>query len=165
MARPAISGELLLPSSVSDLHPPSYLSPHAREYWSDLVAALGPAGMLSEVDATGLAMLCENLADYWGLRRDLENLADQPLPANATRKDEESAILAKARILDVLGSMDSRIRAWLGEMLLLPSARSRAQPTRLPAPETALDLSELDADERAALRGMLEKRREQRVLQ
>lgn len=151
-----LRGDLLLPSAVLSIPPPDFLSAQAREHWGDLVRVLGPSGMLSEIDGPGLSMLCENLSDYWGLRRELENLA-----AFSGAEGEERAqkmLSLRLQCAKILGDMDGRIRGWLGELLMTPASRARTQPLRPPAEEQELDLSELDAEERAALRGILEKR-------
>ncbi len=150
-----LRGELLLTGAVNSLAPPDYLSPHAREIWLDLVRAMGPAGLLSEVDGTALGMLCENLADYWGARQDIRSLQLAPDADDAARA---AYLRLKSQLIAAIGKLDSRIRDWLGEMLLTPASRSRAQPVRAMIEEQPLDLSVLDADERAALREMLAKR-------
>lgn len=155
-----LRGELLLPSMAREIAPPDYLSLQAREHWGDLVRALVPAGLMCEVDVQALAMLSENLADYWGTRA---TLRDMP-PGNFDADPEMYFKLVRARadLVGALGGMDSRIRAWLSDLLLTPYARARAQPARAMVEEQALDLSALDADERAALREMIERRGEQR---
>ncbi len=157
-----LRGELLLPNSVNRMSPPDYLSAHAREYWGDLVRALGPSGMLSEVDGPALAMLCENLSDYWSMRAELEDVLSDPSSQLLKKVD---LILLRAKVSDALGRIDSRVRDWLSEMCLTPMSRSKAQPVRAELEEEKLDLSALDADERQSLREMLAKRGEQKVLQ
>ncbi len=156
-----LRGELLLPSAVTQLSPPDHLSPEARDHWLDLVRVLGPAGLLAEVDGTALAMLCENLADYWTLRQDIRSIRVDDGASDDVRKD---MIRLRTQCISAVGKLDSRIREWLNEMLLTPASRSRAKPERGLLEEQPLDLSVLDADERAALREMLAKRGEQRVL-
>lgn len=158
----ALRGELLLPTSTVHLDPPDHLSPEARDHWLDLVRVLGPAGLLSEIDGPALSMLCENMADYWALRQDARSIKIDDETDADKRKD---LMRLRVQVINAVGKLDSRIREWLTEMLLTPSSRSRAQPSRLAAEEMPLDLSVLDADERAALREMLSKRGEQRVLQ
>jgi hypothetical protein len=118
--------------------------------------------MLSEVDGPALAMLCENLSDYWSMRAELEDVLSDPSTAAMKKVD---LILLRARVSDALGRIDSRVRDWLSEMCLTPMSRSKAQPVRAELEEEKLDLSALDADERQALREMLAKRGEQKVLQ
>ncbi len=156
-----LRGELLLPNSVPRMAPPDYLSPQAREHWGDLVRALGPSGMLSEVDGPALAMLCENLSDYWSLRAELEDVTEE---AQGVMKKADLLML-RARVMDTMGRVDSRVRDWLSEMCLTPMSRSKAQPVRPVMEEERLDLSELDKDERQQLRDMLAKRGETKVLQ
>lgn len=156
-----LRGDLLLPSAITQLPPPDHLSPEAREHWSDLVRALGPVGMLSEVDGPALAMLCENMADYWTLRQDIRSIRIADDAADDVRKD---LMRLRTQCISAVSKLDARIRDWLTEMLLTPASRSRAQPSRAIPEEMPLDLSVLDADERAALREMLSKRGEQRVL-
>lgn len=151
-----LRGDLLLPSAVLVIPPPDFLSPQAREHWGDLVRVLGPSGLLSELDGMSLSLLCENLSDYWGLRRELENLAASPA---ADGEDKGRTMLSlRLQCAKVLGDMDGRIRGWLGELLMTPASRARSQPVRPPIEEQEVDLSELDAEERVALRGILEKR-------
>ncbi len=157
-----LRGELLLPSSVAQLAPPDHLSPEAREHWLDLVRAMGPAGLLSEVDGTALGMLCENLADYWTLRQDIRSLRPSD---TQDEKEHREFLRLRSTLLSAIGKMDGRVRDWLNELLLTPLSRSRSAPMRAMVEEQPLDLSVLDPDERAALREMLAKRGEERVLQ
>lgn len=161
----ALRGELILPVSKTELAPPDHLSPHAAEHWQDLVEVLGPTGLLTEVDAASLALLCENMAEYWNLRTEARKInwddeakqSDTPL----------TKLKRRLAFLKELAGLEDRVKVWLEELLLTPAARMRAQPLRPPAEERELDLSVLDADERAALRAMLEKHRgdPQRMLQ
>ena len=125
---------------------------------------LGVHGMLSEVDTPALAMLCENLADYWGLRR--ESTRVERDASHEKDPDRQNDLLRlRLQVMSAVDRLDARVRAWLGDLLLTPYARSRAQAVRAPTEDVPLDLSMLDADERAALRKMLERRGEQRMLQ
>lgn len=161
----SILGELLVPRSHSFvLTPPDYLSAYAREFWTELTDALGPAGMLNNVDAPALAILCENLADYWGLRRDLQEL---PLTEEIPVARRKQLVELRIKAYSTLRSLDGTLRSWLSEMLMTPASRARAAPVLAPPAEPEIDLSQLDADERAALREMLERRqeRDKRLLQ
>lgn len=53
--------------------------------------------------------------------------------------------------------LDSHIREWVREMLLTPASRASRDLPMQQASEAPLDLSVLDADERAAIRQMLER--------
>lgn len=158
MASPRpLRGDLLLPGAALELPPPDYLSAQAREFLSDMVRCLAPSGLLSEMDTTSLSMLCENLADYWGIRREIENIESTPSPDSDEQKKVLGLRLSAAK---VLSDLDSRIRAWLGEMLMTPASRARAGAVQAAIPEPELDLSELDAEERAQLRNMLKRRQQ-----
>jgi len=150
-----LRGDLLLPTAVLEISPPDYLSAQAREHWSDLVRCLGPSGLLSEIDGPALGLLCENLSDYWGLRRELENLQAS---GTSDHDKQEQMLHLRLQCAKVLGDMDGRIRGWLGELLMTPASRARTQPLRPPQIEEELDLSELDAEERRELRAILERR-------
>lgn len=172
-----VDGELLLPSS-STLDPPDFISEGAVKFWHKMVADLGPAGMLQRVDTMSLALLCENLSDYWTLREDMGNMPaveDLPDSADAANKDELLRIVdartrivdARARAITAIRGLDTNLRAWLSEMLLTPASRARTTPVLAPPAEKTIDFSQLDADERQALREMLERRQEKttRMLQ
>jgi phage terminase small subunit len=159
--RKTLLGELLLPAGTARLDPPDYLSEHAREFWTDVTSTLGPAGMLSAIDGPALAVLCENLSDYWALRRDLQLLPDaEGEKDKATRMQ---LVDLRLRALQTIRSLDGSLRSWLGDMLMTPSSRARTTPVLAPPPEATIDFSMLDVDERQALREMLEKRRDQPV--
>ncbi len=157
-------GDLLLPAGTSRLDPPGHLSDHAREFWLDITSTLGPAGMLSSIDGPALAILCENLSDYWALRRDLQLLPDAE---GETDKEQRMRLMdLRIRAVTTLRNLDGTLRSWLTEMLMTPSSRARTTPVLAPPPEQTIDFSMLDVDERQALREMLEKRQEKpRVLQ
>ncbi len=116
--------------------------------------------MLTEVDGPVLAMLCENLSDYWGLRAELESVTEE----NQGIMSSADLLMMRAKVTDTLSRLDVRVKDWLGEMLMTPMSRSKAQPVRAEVEQQRMDLSELDKDERQQLREMLVKRREQRVL-
>jgi hypothetical protein len=64
----------------------------------------------------------------------------------------------RASVIDTIGRLDSRIRDWLGEMLLTPASRARSQPIKPAMVEQEFDLSFLDYEERRMLEARINKR-------
>jgi P27 family predicted phage terminase small subunit len=103
---------------------PSHLSDKARETWGYVTGLLDRMGVLSEVDAVALEMLCESYADYLAAKAELKAFgSDYYTTLTALGDKMHRAHPAVAQKNDA----DRRIRAWLSEFGMTPSARSRVK--------------------------------------
>lgn len=103
---------------------PNHLSDIARDLWAEIAPQLASMGILTSSDAMGLELLCEAIAD--GRRARLA------LAANGgnyyTTKTESGSTLHRVHpaVADMRDA-DRRVRSWLSEYCLTPSARTRLQ--------------------------------------
>jgi len=101
---------------------PAHMSDRAREAWGYVSGLLDRMGVLSEVDAVALEMLCETYADYLAARDELESFGSNYYgTATAAGDTMHRAHPAVAQKNDA----DRRLRGWLSEFGMTPSARSR----------------------------------------
>lgn len=103
---------------------PAHMSDKARETWGYVSGLLDRMGVLAEVDAVALEMLCEAYADYLAARDELEAFGSNYYTTLTQQGDcMHRAHPAVAQKNDA----DRRIRAWLCEFGLTPSARARVK--------------------------------------
>ena len=103
---------------------PDHMSDKARETWGDVTGLLDRLGVLTEVDSVGLEMLCEAYADYLGARADLAAFGSNYYETI----NQTGGVMHRAHpAVAVMQDADRRIRGWLAEFGLTPSARSRVK--------------------------------------
>jgi len=103
---------------------PSHMSDKARETWGYVTGLLDRMGILTEVDALALEMLCEAYADFLAASATLKELgSDYYETTNQSGSTMYRAHPALAKKQDA----DRRIRGWLAEFGMTPSARSRVK--------------------------------------
>lgn len=101
---------------------PAHVSEKARETWGHVVSLLDDMGVLTKPDVMALEMLCEAYADYLAARSELKAFGTNYYQTtNATGGVMHRAHPAVA----VMQDADRRIKAWLGEFGMTPSARTR----------------------------------------
>ncbi|MBN8994359.1 MAG: phage terminase small subunit P27 family [Rhizobiales bacterium] len=101
---------------------PKHLRPAARQAWKVWATQLQRAGVVTEIDAAALEVLCEAYADLREARAELKRFgADYYETTNQHGSTMYRAHPALAAVRDA----DRRIRAWLSEFGMTPSARSR----------------------------------------
>lgn len=105
--------------------PPAHLSRDALVAWGAFSERLFPLGLLTELDAAALELLCENYAEIQLLRRDLDanGWFETITRTNGTQATVTRA--AAARLSDA----ERRFRSMLVEFGLTPSARSKVTAT------------------------------------
>jgi P27 family predicted phage terminase small subunit len=102
------------------------MSDKARETWAYVSGLLDQIGILNSVDALALEMMCEAYADYLGARRELEQLGSNYYE---TINRQSGATMHRAHpAVAVMQDADRRIKAWVAEFGMTPSARSRVKP-------------------------------------
>lgn len=102
--------------------PPAHVSDKARETWGYVAAILDDMGVLTATDALALEVLCEAYSDFLGARSELNQFGSNYYETtNATGGVMHRAHPAVA----VMQDADRRIKAWLAEFGMTPSARSR----------------------------------------
>lgn len=155
--------------SVESALPPEHMSEIAKELWPDLVGALKEAGLLSVLDLIALEMLCEAYSDWCQARQALADNFDskgQPSRYYEIIDKQGNTIIKPHPALAVLSDADRRVRAWLQEFGMTPSARAANKIARELVDAAMvrnqineeLNLDQLDPEERTALREMLERR-------
>ncbi len=106
---------------------PQWLTGHAKTEWVRLAPELEGLGLLSNIDVTGLAAYCESFS-RWREAQDKLEAEGQVLTAS------NGAQYASPWIGIANGSMD-RMRQFLIEFGMTPSARSKVVIARKPTPE------------------------------
>ncbi len=102
--------------------PPDHLSDRARSAWRLVGPMLVRNGVLADGDEVALEMLCEAYADYLDARVELEAFGSNYYET----KNQAGGVMHRAHpAVAVMRDADRRIRAWLSEFGLTPSARSR----------------------------------------
>jgi P27 family predicted phage terminase small subunit len=80
------------------------------------------AGVLTRADAIAVEMLCEAYGDYLGARDDIEAFGGNYYET----RNQAGAVMHRAHpAVAVMRDADRRIRAWLAEFGMTPSARTR----------------------------------------
>jgi len=105
--------------------PPAHLSDGARTAWGALSTRLDRLGLLTELDAFALELLCENYAEILTLRQDVTTAGRYQAVTTATGDKMERARPAAAMLADA----ERRFRGMMSEFGLTPSARSRIETT------------------------------------
>lgn len=101
---------------------PAHASDKARETWGYVVGILEDMGILSLVDALAIEMLCEAYADFVRASADLKAFGSSYYET----VNEAGSVMYRAHpALAKKQDADRRIRGWLAEFGLTPSARSR----------------------------------------
>lgn len=103
---------------------PAHISDKARETWGYVSGLLDEIGVLTKIDALALEVLCEAYADYLAARVDLKGFgSNYYMTVNQTGGVMHRAHPAVA----VMQDADRRIKAWLAEFGMTPSARTRVK--------------------------------------
>lgn len=103
---------------------PVHLSDKARETWGFVTGLLDRMGVLTEADSVALEMLCEAYADYLAARVELKAFGSDYYATETAGGDKMHRVHpAVAQKNDA----DRRIRAWLAEFGMTPSARARVR--------------------------------------
>lgn len=103
---------------------PGHMSDKAREAWGYVTAILDRMGVLTEADAVSLEMLCEAYADYLAARAELAGFGSNYYQT----VNQSGGVMHRAHpAVAVMQDADRRIRAWLAEHGMTPSARSRVK--------------------------------------
>jgi P27 family predicted phage terminase small subunit len=100
------------------------MSDKARETWGYVSGLLDRMGILTEVDAVALEMLCEAYADYLKARDDLDAFGSNYYET----VNQSGGVMHRAHpAVAVMQDADRRIKAWLAEFGMSPSARTRVK--------------------------------------
>ena len=101
---------------------PAHVSDKARETWGYVSAILDGMGILTRPDALALEMLCEAYADYLAARSELKAFGSNYYET----VNGQGGIMHRAHpAVAVMQDADRRIKAWLAEFGMTPSARTR----------------------------------------
>lgn len=102
--------------------PPAHVSDKAREIWGRLSVILDDMGVLTTADTLALEVLAEAYADWLGARDALEEFGSRYYET----VNQTGGVMHRAHpAVAVMQDADKRIKAWLSEFGLTPSARSR----------------------------------------
>jgi len=101
---------------------PAHISDKARETWGYVTGLLDEMGVLTKADAIALEQLCEAYADSLAAR-DALRLFGSPYYETVS---QTGGVMHRAHpALAAMQDADRRIKAWLTEFGMTPSARSR----------------------------------------
>src|SRR4051794_7754205 len=100
--------------------PPAHVSDGARKIWPRLAEMLDSSGVLTKADAIAFEVLCE--ADLLDARAAIKAFGSQYFEATT---EAGGRIIRPHPAVAAIRDADRRIRAWLVEFGLTPSARSR----------------------------------------
>lgn len=104
--------------------PPAHLSDKALESWGYVSGLLDRMGVLAECDAMALEMLCEAYGDYLAARAELKAFGSDTYATETATGDR---MYRTHPSVAQRNDADRRIRAWLAEFGMTPSARSRVK--------------------------------------
>lgn len=144
---------------LESLRPPEYLSETANELWNYLVQRLAHIGLIAEPDRVALEALCETYSFWCLAAQDVRELG-----SGRYYEDSKGNLKLHPSIV-YWEKMDARLRSWLNEFGLSPSARARWRGN-MPMQELVDDeglvidgesLEELSPAERSAMRELLER--------
>lgn len=103
---------------------PAHMSDKARETWGYVSGLLDRMGILTDIDAVAVEVLCEAYADFLAARAMLKAFGSNYYTTiNEAGSEMHRVHPAVADVKDA----DRRIRAWLAEFGMTPSARSRVK--------------------------------------
>lgn len=103
---------------------PSHASDKARETWGYVCSILDQMGLLSDVDALAIEMLCEAYADYLAAVQALKEFGSDYYQT----VNQSGGVMHRAHpAVAVKQDADRRIRGWLAEFGMTPSSRSRVR--------------------------------------
>lgn len=101
---------------------PVHMSDKARETWGYVTGLLDRMGVLTEVDAVALEMMCEAYADYLGARAELDDFGSNYYET----VNQTGGVMHRTHpAVAVMQDADRRIKSWLAEFGMTPSARTR----------------------------------------
>jgi P27 family predicted phage terminase small subunit len=103
---------------------PAHISDKAREAWGYVSGLLDRIGVLTEVDAIALEMLCEAYADYIAACAALKAFGSNYYQ---TVSNEGSVMHRAHPAVAVKQDADRRIKSWVAEFGMTPSARTRVK--------------------------------------
>ncbi len=103
---------------------PAHVSDKARETWGMVAALLDDMGVLTKVDVLAVEMLCEAYADYLAARQELATIGSNYYE---TVNAQGGTMFRAHPAVAVVQDADRRIRGWLAEFGMTPSARSRVK--------------------------------------
>ena len=103
---------------------PEHMSDRAREAWGYVSGLLDRMGILSEVDALALELLCEAYADYLGARAEIKAFGSETYATETANGDK---MYRSHPAVAQRNDADRRIRGWLAEFGMTPSARTRVR--------------------------------------
>lgn len=104
--------------------PPAHMTDKGRETWGYVSGLLDRMGILTEVDAVGLELLCEAYADLLKARDELDAFGSDYYET----VNQSGGVMHRAHpAVAVRNDAERRIKAWLAEFGMTPSARSRVR--------------------------------------
>lgn len=103
---------------------PKHLSEKARQVWTRVQVELSRSGILTDVDHPALEMLCEAFADYFRAGDELRAFGSHYYET----VNQAGGVMHRAHpAVAVMRDADRRIKGWLAEFGMTPSARSRVE--------------------------------------
>ena len=103
---------------------PDHASDKARETWGYVCNVLDDMGLLTCTDAIAIEMLCEAYADFVAASQDLKDFGSSYYQT----VNEAGSIMYRAHpAVAKKQDADRRIRGWLAEFGMSPTARSRVK--------------------------------------
>lgn len=157
-----------LDAPLETLRPPEYLTETANELWNFLVNRLAKYGVILEPDRIALEALCETYS-FWTLAA-----ADvRELGREGRYYTDSKGNMKLHPSITYYEKMDGRLRSWLVEFGLSPSARARwrgndpvqqvldegEEGDELVIDGESLQVQQLSNEERKAYRELLERHR------
>lgn len=102
--------------------PPTWLSKRGRKCWREIAPWLHQNGLLTRLDQTALALLCEPLADYLAAREIVDEAAAEKGTRFVTTTDKGNIIQHPA--VGVMNKAWEKVVKLLREFGMTPSARA-----------------------------------------
>lgn len=115
---------------------PTWLRPEAAKYWPELAKVLSEMGVLTLADKTGLALLCEPLADYLMARDVVEAAAEKEGVMFISTTEKGNVIQHPA--VGVMNKAWERVVKMLREFGLTPASRAGLQVEKPPGDQDPL---------------------------
>lgn len=117
--------------------PPNSLKEKPRAIWHEWAPRLHKMGVLSIEDEVAFRALCESMDDYHRIKKIVDGMSDDDLFYDTTTQGG-ATMTRQHPALSALHEADRRLRAWLSEFGMTPSARSRVT-ARKPAEDDPAD--------------------------